>query len=171
MKQSYLTGLLERFLHGATSPRARLGPWTSGTRPATCPGPPHLPRPRKPPSRPKYGSKCSPGCGPGRCPGPRRRFAGPPPRLWRWAWGVDLRVQLGRGQLAGTVSGHQQIPLAFCRLHLGEIKVQVAQGSSSNGASLVCASAPPGGRQLTPWRCKQRCRAERLKFRIASWSA
>jgi len=39
-----------------------------------------------------------------------------------------LRVQLGKGQLTGAVNGHEQIPLAFCRLHLGEIEVQIVQG-------------------------------------------
>ena len=57
----------------------------------------------------------------------RNLFQDPPQKVDGDSLG-GLRVQLGKGQLAGAVNGHEQIPLAFCRLHLGEIEVQVAQG-------------------------------------------
>ena len=37
-----------------------------------------------------------------------------------------LLVQFGIGELAGAVDGHEEIELAFGRLHLGNVDVEVA---------------------------------------------
>ena len=54
-------------------------------------------------------------------------FQNPPQKVDGDSLG-GLRVQLGKGQLAGAINGPEQIPLACCRLPLGEIEVQIAQG-------------------------------------------
>ena len=82
-----------------------------------------------------------------------------------------LGVQFGKGQLAGAVNGNEEVLLAFFRANFRKIDVEVADGIVLEFLFLVSSSSSLGGRRLMPWRCKQRCRAERLRCGMASWSA
>lgn len=79
------------------------------------------------------------------------------------AHGDSLRVQFGRGQLAGAVNGRKQILLALFGVDFGKIEVQVAERMILKFHLFCPGGRRVGGRQLMSWRWKQRCKAERLR--------
>ena len=63
-------------------------------------------------------------------------------------------VQLGEGELAGPVDGHEQVKLAFLGSDLGDVDVEEADGVALNAAFGFDPST--SGNRLISCRCKQR---------------
>jgi hypothetical protein len=73
-----------------------------------------------------------------------------------------LLVQLGKGKLAGTIDGHEEIQAAFFRLHFGYVDMDITKRIFLK-LLLVGLSPSTSGRCLMPWRWTQRCNEERVK--------
>lgn len=82
---------------------------------------------------------------------------------------VGRPVQLDEGELRGPVHRHEQMQLALLDANLGEVDMKVADRVGLEW--LAGLSPPTSGSRLIPWRCRQRCKEERVRCGIVACRA
>jgi hypothetical protein len=75
----------------------------------------------------------------------------------------DRLAEFDKGELRGPVDGDKQIELAPCGSNLRDVDMEIADRI---GLELPLGRDSPSawGSLETPWRCKQRCNDERLRW-------
>jgi hypothetical protein len=83
---------------------------------------------------------------------------------------VGLLLQLGEGELGGSVDRDEEVKLALLRPDLGDVDVEVADGVGREALLLGLVVPSSSGSRLMPCRSRQRCRLERVRCGIVGWS-
>ena len=84
--------------------------------------------------------------------------------------GGGLLMQLDEGELRSAVDGNEHVQLALLGAHLGHVDVKEADRI---GLELLLRRLSPStsGRRPMPWRCRQRCKDERVRCGIVGCNA
>ena len=83
---------------------------------------------------------------------------------------LGLAMKFDEDEFARSIDGDEHVELAFGALHLGDIDVEEADRIALE-LGLDRLSPSISGRRLMPWRCRQRCKDERVSFGIEGCSA